>query len=111
MATHIEDYIEGAHGPLEDVHGAADRYLNRELSWLDFNANLDEFFQVRVAGLKDQEAAGLGGTVSLEGTSPGQQLAAIRARVEALLAHQSRIFNEEVVPSLAEAGIRLSDWD
>jgi polyphosphate kinase len=136
MATHIEDYIEGAHGPLEDVHGAADRYLNRELSWLDFNArvlsladradvpllerakflaifstNLDEFFQVRVAGLKDQEAAGLGGNVSLEGTSPGQQLAAIRARVEDLLAHQSRIVLGEVVPLLAEAGIRLSNWE
>src|SRR5215208_470777 len=136
MATHLEDYIEGAHGPLEDVHGAADRYLNRELSWLDFNArvlsladradvpllerakflaifstNLDEFFQVRVAGLKDQEAAGLGGTVSLEGTSPGQQLAAIRARVDDLLEHQSRIFLHEVVPALAEAGIRLSNWD
>ena len=136
MATHIEDYIEGAHGPLEDVQGAADRYLNRELSWLDFNArvlsladrpdvpllerakflaifstNLDEFFQVRVAGLKDQEAAGLGGNVSIEGTSPGQQLTAIRARVEALLAHQSRIFLDEVVPLLAEAGIRLSNWE
>src|ERR687893_2993796 len=131
MATHIEGY----HGPLEDVHGAADRYLNRELSWLDFNArvlsladrpdvpllerakflaifstNLDEFFQVRVAGLKDQEAAGLG-TVSLEGKSPTEQLAAVRARVEDLLAHQSRIFLEEVVPLLADAGIRLSNWE
>src|SRR5829696_5057888 len=136
MATHIEDYMEGAHGPLEDVQGAADRYLNRELSWLDFNArvlsladrpdvpllerakflaifstNLDEFFQVRVAGLKDQEAAGLGGNVSLEGTSPAQQLAAIRSRVEDLLAHQDRIFLHEVVPALAEAGIRLSNWE
>src|SRR5829696_3957189 len=136
MATHIEDFIEGAHAPLTDAPGDEDRYLNRELSWLDFNArvlsladradvpllerakflaifstNLDEFFQVRVAGLKDQEAAGLGGNVSLEGTSPGQQLAAIRARVEALLAHQSRIFLDEVVPLLAEAGIRLSNWE
>src|SRR4029450_648018 len=98
MATHIEDYIEGAHGPLEDVHGAADRYLNRELSWLDFNtrvlsmadrpdvpllerakflaifsANLDEFFQVRVAGLKDQVAAGLG-VLTPDGLSPSEQL-------------------------------------
>ncbi len=136
MAAHIEDYIEGAHGSLEDVAGVADRYLNRELSWPDFNArvlsladrpdvpllerakflaifstNLDEFFQVRVAGLKDQEAAGLGGAVSLEGKSPGEQLAAIRARVEALLAHQSRIFLDEVVPLLGDAGIRLSNWD
>jgi len=135
VATHIEDYIEGAHGPLEDVAGVADRYLNRELSWLDFNArvlsladrpdvpllerakflaifstNLDEFFQVRVAGLKDQEAAGLG-TVSLEGKSPTEQLAAIRARLEGLLTHQSRIFLHEVVPLLADAGIRLSNWE
>jgi len=135
VATHIEDFIEGAHAPLTDAPGDEDRYLNRELSWLDFNArvlsladradvpllerakflaifstNLDEFFQVRVAGLKDQEAAGLG-HISLEGHSPGEQLAAIRTRIEELLAHQSRIFLEEVVPGLAEAGIRLSDWD
>src|SRR3546814_6996966 len=80
------------------------RYLNRELSWLDFNArvlalaedpsvpvlerakflaifsqNLDEFFQVRVAGLKDQVAAGILGT-SPDGRTPGQQLLDVRDR-------------------------------
>ena len=50
-----------------------------------FASNLDEFFQVRVAGLKDQHAAGLG-RVSADGLGPGQQLLAIRARVEDLLA-------------------------
>ena len=82
-----------------------DRFLNRELSWLDFNArvlesaadprvpllerakfcaifsqNLDEFFQVRVAGLADQLIAKLGRT-SPDGKSPGDQLKAIAARV------------------------------
>ena len=109
-------------------------YLNRELSWLDFNervlaladdpevpvlerakfvaifsANLDEFFQVRVAGLKEQVSAGLGGR-SPDGLSASEQLRVIRARVEQLIARQGRIFVEGVVPALADARIRLSDW-
>jgi len=111
------------------------RYLNRELSWLDFNArvlalaedplvpilerakflaifsqNLDEFFQVRVAGLKDQVAAGLL-TGSFDGATPAQQLVAIRDRVQGLVDRQERIFLEHVVPELAAVGIRLSSWD
>jgi len=110
------------------------RYLNRELSWLDFNervlsmaddpevpvlerakflaifsSNLDEFFQVRVAGLREQVEAGLGGR-SPDGLSPSDQLRAIRARVEELVARQGRIFAEGVVPALGEARILLSDW-
>ncbi|HET7719934.1 MAG TPA: hypothetical protein VFK43_08210, partial [Acidimicrobiales bacterium] len=81
------------------------RYINRELSWLDFNArvlalaedpetpvlerakflaifsnNLDEFFQVRVASLHDKLAAGLG-TPSPDGLTPAEQLRAIRPRI------------------------------
>lgn len=110
------------------------RYLNRELSWLDFNGrvlalgedadvpilerakflaifsqNLDEFFQVRVAGLKEQVAAGLA-TTSPDGRTPGQQLLEVRDRVEELVARQERIFLEQVVPALAAVGIRLSAW-
>ncbi len=110
------------------------RYINRELSWLDFNervlsmaddpevpvlerakflaifsSNLDEFFQVRVAGLREQVEAGLGGR-SPDGLSPSDQLRAIRRRVEELVARQGRIFVEGVVPALAEARILLSDW-
>ena len=111
------------------------RYLNRELSWLDFNErvlslaadatvpllerakflaifsqNLDEFFQVRVAGLKDQVEAGLGAT-SPDGRTPGQQLLEVRDRVEALVARQQHLFLDEVAPALAAHGIRLSRWN
>jgi len=130
MAAHLESFIEG-----ELVTESA-RYLNRELSWLDFNArvlsvadrpdtpllerakflaifsqNLDEFFQVRVAGLKDQVAAGLGATGAPDGRSPQEQLDVIRGRVQELLDHQERIFLDEVAPGLGEVGIHLSNWD
>src|SRR5690349_9188891 len=103
---------------------AAPRYLNRELSWLDFNArvlalaedpavpllerakflaifsqNLDEFFQVRVSGLQEQLAAGLRSR-SPDGLDPLGQLRAIRARVEELVSRQAAIFTKEIVPAL-----------
>ncbi len=110
------------------------RFANRELSRLDFGARLldlsddpevpllervkfmaifsdllDELFQVRVAGLDDQVAAGVR-TRSIDGLRPGEQLAVIRGRVEELVARQDRIFLDRLVPALAEAGVRLSDW-
>ena len=111
------------------------RFLNRELSWLDFNervltlaedgsqpllerakflaifsTNLDEFFQVRVAGLKDQLAAGLPATAR-DGMSPLDQLRTIRQRVNEQLDRLSAVFLKDIVPALADAGIRLSDWE
>src|SRR5690606_5095201 len=74
-----------------------------------FSQNLYEFFQVRVAGLKEQVLAGLDAT-SPDGRTPAQQLLEVRDRVEALVARQERIFLDEVVPALAEVGIRLSSW-
>jgi len=110
------------------------RFTNRELSRLDFGARLldlseddgvpllervkfmaifsellDEFFQVRVAGLEDQVAAGVR-TRSVDGLRPGEQLKVIRARVQELVARQDRIFLDRLIPALAEAGVRLSDW-
>jgi polyphosphate kinase len=110
------------------------RYRNRELSWLDFNArvlsladdqripllerakflaifsqNLDEFFQVRVAGLKDQVAAGVGGS-SPDGRSSAQQLLDIRDRLDQLLPRHQATFLDRVAPALADAGIKLSSW-
>ncbi len=120
---------------LLDAAVDAPRYLNRELSWLEFNErvlalaeneqvpllerakfiaifsqNLDEFFQVRVAGLKEQVSAGIGAT-SPDGRTPGQQLVEVRDRVEQLVVRQQRLFLDEVVPALAANGIRLSSWD
>ncbi len=119
--------------PVEDA-AAATRYLNRELSWLDFDArvlalagdatvpllerakflaifaqNLDEFFQVRVAGLKDQVAAGFSAATP-DGRPPAQQLLEVRDAVEGLVVEMERIFLEEVVPALAGVGIVLSGW-
>jgi polyphosphate kinase len=111
-----------------------DRFTNKELSRLDFLARLldlaedvrvpvleqvkfmaifsealDEFFQVRVAGLQDKLVAGVR-TRSVDGLRPGEQLAAIRTRVEELVARQDRIFLDVLVPELAAAGVRWSDW-
>jgi polyphosphate kinase len=119
---------------LATPEGAAQRYRNRELSWLDFNdrvlalaedervpllerakflaifgQNLDEFFQVRVAGLKDQVAAGVGGS-SPDGRTSAQQLLDIRDRLDVLLPRMQATFVDRVAPALAEAGIKLSSW-
>ena len=133
MAAHLEDFIEGGHH--QPVDAPEQRYLNKELSSLDylarvlaraddhrvpllerakflaiFSQNLDEFFQVRVAGLKDQVAAGVG-QPSDDGLTPAKQLEAIRLRVAELCDHESRIFLDEVSPALADVGIRFSNWD
>ncbi|HLY84711.1 MAG TPA: RNA degradosome polyphosphate kinase, partial [Acidimicrobiales bacterium] len=111
------------------------RYINRELSTLDyysrvlapaedpsvpvlerakfiaiFSSLLDEFFEIRVAGLKDQLAAGVIGT-DPAGLSPSEQLKAIRSDAEALVERRSRTLNDVVIPELAEHGVRLSTWD
>jgi polyphosphate kinase len=110
-------------------------YLNRELSWLDFNervlrlaedpatpllerakflaifaSNLDEFYQVRVAGLRRQEAAGLSMTRSPDGMSTGEQLAEISNRVLGMATRHARVFLYEVVPGLMAAGVRIVRW-
>jgi polyphosphate kinase len=110
------------------------RFTNREQSRLDFGARLldlaedatvpllerakfmaifsellDEFYQVRVAALEDQVAAGVR-TRSVDGLRPGEQLKMIRTRVEELVRRQDGIFLEQIVPALADAGVRLSDW-
>jgi polyphosphate kinase len=74
-----------------------------------FSELLDEFYQIRVAALEDQVAAGVR-TRSVDGLRPGEQLTMIRGRVEDLVAREDRIFLDLIVPALAEAGIRFSDW-
>jgi polyphosphate kinase len=111
------------------------RYLNRELSWLDFNArvlalaenpslpllerakfvaifsqNLDEFFQVRVSALKDQIDSGLRIT-SPDGLDQVEQLNAIRRRVDELVTRQAAVFTKEIAPALEQARVRFVSWD
>ena len=111
-----------------------DRLLNRELSWLEFNArvlalaedtsqrllerakflaifgsNLDEFFQVRVAGLQEQREAGVG-SATPEGLTPEEQLNGIRARVEELQVRVDRLWSEDLRPALEKERIRIVDW-
>ena len=110
---------------------AEPRLLNRELSWVEFNArvldlasdetqpllervkfcsifssNLDEFFMVRVAGLMGQEAAGFG-VRSADGLTPAQALAGLRKRITELTARQARLWKRELRPALAAEGIEI----
>jgi len=110
---------------------ASSRYINRELSRLDFDErvlvmaedvrlpllervrflaifsqNLDDFFQVRVAGLKEQVLAAVA-VASPDGMSPLEQLKAIRARVEGLVDRQVNIYNRGIAPALAGEGIAV----
>ncbi|BBY16760.1 RNA degradosome polyphosphate kinase [Mycolicibacterium litorale] len=111
-----------------------DRYLNRELSWLDFNArvlalaadpslpllerakflaifasNLDEFYMVRVAGLKRRDEMGLS-VRSADGLSPREQLRRISERTQQIASRHARVFLDAVRPSLADEGIVIVTW-
>jgi polyphosphate kinase len=111
-----------------------DRYFNRELSWLDFNArvlalaedpsqpllerakflaifasNLDEFYMVRVAGLKRRDETGLA-VRSADGLSPREQLARISARTQAIQEAHARLFLDHVRPELEAEGIHILRW-
>ena len=110
------------------------RLINRELSWLDFNrrvlaqaeeagipllerlkfcaitsSNLDEFFQVRVAALKDQVAAGLMAR-SPDGLTAQEQLDAIAAQVKGFIEQQERVTFDVLFPLLAGRGVKVVQW-
>jgi len=110
-------------------------YINRELSWIEFNqrvleealdkshpllerikflaivaSNLDEFFMVRVSGLRRQLAAGAL-KAPPDGMTPAEQLAAIRRQLLPQLAEQYRCWHEDLLPKLRDAGIKVLRYD
>jgi polyphosphate kinase len=111
------------------------RFLDRELSWLAFNervlelaqdpdlpllertrflaifaSNLDEFFMIRVAGLKRRIAAGLA-VRAASGLEPREVLSRIRSRAHELQALHAHVFGTQIAPALAEHNITIAHWD
>jgi polyphosphate kinase len=113
------------------------QFLNRELGQLEFNhrvlaqaedanipllerlkylcivsSNLDEFFEIRVAGLKEQIK--LGGAISVDGLTAAQTLQLVRVQAHKLIERQYQLFNTDVIPALSKQGIqflRRPDWN
>ncbi len=106
-------------------------YLNRELGQLAFNrrvlaqventtlpllerlkylcivsSNMDELFEIRVAGLKEQIKLGIH-TASVDGMTPKQALKVVHEQAHPLIAHQYQLFNKSLIPALAQEGIRF----
>jgi len=111
-----------------------EEFLNRELTWLEFNrrvlhqaidertpllervkflaiftSNLDEFYQKRVGGLKRQMAAGVVSRTP-DGRTPAEQLVAIRQTVLPMLQQQADVFSKTIRPELGNNGIKLLRW-
>lgn len=119
--------------PLEAADLNPEHYINRELSWLEFNqrvleesfspenplfekikflsivaSNLDEFFMIRVASIWDQIDAGYD-RPDAAGMTPRQQIAAITARVRVMVRRMYEVLHKEILPGLQAAGVRLAD--
>jgi polyphosphate kinase len=131
VSTVMEDLL-----PVPAPELAPDRFSDRELSWLAFNnrvldlakdanrvpllerakflaifsSNLDEFYMVRVAGLKRRIAAGVA-VPTVSGLMPREVHLAILNRTRELVTEQARVFQEDVRPALAKEGIEILRWD
>lgn len=127
VATERAQVVEAAFPP--------DLFINRELSWLAFNArvleeaedrslpllertkfasifssNLDEFFMIRVAGVKRKITAGRD-ELGPDGRTPLQQGLAIQASAQHLVERHAALIKSELVPALAEEGIHILHWE
>ncbi len=123
--------------PRKGVSLKNDHFLNRELQTLEFNrrvlaqaedrgvpllerlkflcivsSNLDEFFEIRVSGLKEQIKLGAGG-IGPDGMTPLEVFRQVAARAQGIVERQYRLLNEEILPALAKEGIRFlrrAEW-
>ena len=135
-AIEISTVMEDLLPPPVHAELPPDRFLDRELSWLAFNnrvldlakdadrvpllerakflaifsSNLDEFYMVRVAGLKRRIAAGVA-VPTVSGMMPREVHSAILNRTRELVADQAAVFQDEVRPALAKEGIEILRWD
>ena len=91
---------------LEEAQDARHPLLERVKFLAIFSTNLDEFFMIRVSGLKDQVAAGVTAAPP-DGGTPAEQLAEIRARTLPMLREQRRMLLQRDHPALTAAGIHL----
>jgi polyphosphate kinase len=121
--------------PADFLNDSSTGFLNRELSWLEFNqrvlhealdartpllervnflgifrSNLDEFFMKRVGGLKRQVAAGIGAKTG-QSPTPEAQLVQIRTKIQELLEKQTDCIMRDIRPALFDEGIQLLRWD
>jgi polyphosphate kinase len=121
--------------PLEQPGDSGALFLNRELSWLEFNArvlyeaedpatpllerlkfiaifenNLDEFFMKRVGGLEQQLASNVR-ELPPDNRTPRQQLAEIDRAVRPMVQRERRLLNDELLPALREHGLELLAWE
>ncbi len=133
------DALETAEGrptPVRElVPLSPELYINRELSWLEFNrrvleevaevgnpllervkfaaiftANLDEFFMIRVAGVKRKVVAGIS-DIAVCGRAPQQQHMAIKATTQELLDEHARLIRDELIPGLAKQRVAVVPFD
>jgi polyphosphate kinase len=130
-----DDVVDPPVRPASNGHTGAERFLNRELSFLDYVArvlavaenpdlpllerakflaivshHIDEFFQVRVSGMLEQLAAGLRVT-SPDGLDLVAQLRAIRTSVDLIVGRAYEIYTKEITPALEDSGIRFVSID
>jgi polyphosphate kinase len=135
MERRDADSIRGENGEPGAHLNDPQLFLGRDLSWLEFNArvlaqaadeneplldrckflaifesNFDEFFMKRVALLKHRESAGLE-ALSHDGRTVRQQLDAIRPRIVELQVEQGRCFEQQLLPALADEGIRILSYE
>ncbi len=134
----MSDHSPEQHNPAVETTDGLEKvslFLNRELSWLQFNlrvleeaedqrlpllervkfltifaTNLDEFFMIRVSGLRRQAAAGTGGTTP-DGMTPSEQIVAINRELGVHFERYERCWRQEILPRLREAGIRILHYD